>query len=1743
MKNSVKKLPFVHIGMILVLIAGAWFRFVGVDWDEAYHLHPDERFLTLVETAIRPVGSLADYFDTDASTLNPHNILDANGNQTFPFFVYGNFPIVLVRYMAELLNQRGYSEVYLVGRYLSGLFDLGTILLTFFIAKRISKSDPVALLSALLYACAPLAIQISHYFIVDNFTTFFAMFAFYFAVDVSQQEISSRAKNKQKSLWKVLLSNWLGIGAYIGFAVALGLAAASKINAVVIAALLPIAVIFSDFGNLRKLSTEKKLVILRNLFLAGLLSLITFRIFQPYAFKGPGFINISLNPKWLNNLRELSSLSSGLSNYPPSLQWTRRSIGFPIKNMILWGMGIIFGGLSILGMIYLIRKVLHGKWKMFGLLVVWNVAYLTWQVLRWNPTMRYFLLVYPTMAVSAGIFFVDFLWRKAQTKRKTVTHMLRAGLMILLIIVMLTAGAFVRIYKERMTRVAASEWIYKNVEGAINLEFTGKDGNYLQPIPYPLQYNLEAGGTLTIEFALPMMVDAQQIVFDHIAYVDGENQNQTLKLALYKEETYQLLDEINLVGDFRQSDDFRGNQWVADLNREMTLSPGESYILTISSSESAGVFSFSGSVQIGTEIENIPVRKNIFEFSRALTSNQTYAYTFSPFEDGLLNGVSIFRLRSGLSDYYAGTVQISILDKETSRLITSGVSETIPQQPQDYRGAQINVVFDEAVSLDSFKQYEVRIENLNQDGVELFLTGSKTAKETDWDDALPLLMHHMNPYDQYSGVYQSDLNFQMYWEDNADKQSRFVSILDEADYIFFTSSRQWGSLTQALEKYPLSNYFYKELIGCDRSNIQKCYQTAKEDTYTGRMGFDLLKIFQSEPEILDLEINTQSAEEAFTVYDHPKVFIFRKAESFDYAFLVDSILSVDTAKALDQSPREIEKRPGLLELPEERQIAQKNAATWSDLFDFQSLINQNQFVTIVVWYLSISFIGWLNYPLLRYVFKGLADNGWSLLRLTALILLAFINWLLGSAGITVTRKTLVISLLSLILLNGYIFFNNIQAIRAELRDKKQRIFTSEWVSLVLFLLFLLIRLGNPDLWHPYKGGEKPMDFSYFNAVIKSVLFPPYDPWYARGYINYYYWGFLLAAIPTKLTAIIPSIAYNLILPTFFSFTGMGALSIALSLLPHKKDTSFGKHGRYSRKELHIGLFSVCCVLIFGNLGTVRMFFQGIQELGQTVSPVMDSGLITAITQFFKGLGAFIDGAKLSYYPGDWYWIPSRAIPGEPITEFPFFTFLYGDPHAHLFALPITLLSLNWAMGFVKNRLMYHRKWLMFLSMAVGALIVGALRPVNTWDYPIYLAISTIAVVYALVRYGSFKSHILPNTSKQTKQWLFSLFYALLFAGISYILFYPFSKWYGQGYTALALWEGDKTPVPSYFTHWGLFLFLQFSWLGVEVIDWLRNTPLSRVETLYKNRTAILIAALALIGGWVWLLTRGIITSIVIVPALIVILMLILRKDNDDGKRFILLFAGTGLALTLIVETVALSGDIGRMNTVFKFYLQAWTLLALSSAWSFANLISRKSRWEWSAGKSAWRTILILLLISVSMYPLLAGWDKITDRMSAMTPRTLDGMEFMQHSVYTENEIVMDLGPDYELIRWMQDNIQATPTIIEANVPEYRWGNRVTIYTGLQGVIGWNWHQRQQRAINPHEWVYERVEDVTEFYSTTDWARVASIIDKYDIDYVVLGQLERAVYPAEGIAKFSSAPDDFFEIIYASDDTLLLEVTR
>jgi YYY domain-containing protein len=840
-----------------------------------------------------------------------------------------------------------------------------------------------------------------------------------------------------------------------------------------------------------------------------------------------------------------------------------------------------------------------------------------------------------------------------------------------------------------------------------------------------------------------------------------------------------------------------------------------------------------------------------------------------------------------------------------------------------------------------------------------------------------------------------------------------------------------------------------------------------------------------------------------------------------------------------------------LMLPEERLKEQREGGTWSKLFDRDRIINQSQILGTAAFYLLVTFLGLMSYPIIRMAMPGLADRGYPLSKLAGLLLLAFFVWILGSLGISFSVTTIAVVLIGLVLISGLFIFLQRGSLWLELKENWRYFLTVESLALIAFLFFLLVRHGNPDLWHPYKGGEKPMDFSYLNAVLKSTTFPPYDPWFAGGYINYYYYGFVILGVPIKLLGIVPAVAYNIALPIWYSILILSAFSVGWNLykgIPRSRAFRAGKREdkKFFPMAFWVGLATAIVLALLGNLGTVELIITGFQRIGSGGAVIEDAIFTQKISWGFQGFIQFLKGAPMPFYPGDWYWFPSRVIPGEPITEFPYFTFIYGDLHAHLIAFPITIFAISWSLSVVLNKGRWGTRdgrfvWLSrVIGFIMGALVIGALRPTNTWDFYTYIVFASIALLYSVFRHYQPKLDLGFKGSKIAEKALVAFTAVFSLVLLAFLLYQPFSYWFRQGYTEIEVWRGDRTPLSSYFTHWGLFLFIIISWMAWETYHWMKTTPSSALERLEPYKSWIYAGLISFAVLLLSLLALGVSVALIVVPVGLWAVILMLRPGRSDGRRFLLFMIGTAVTLTLIVELIYLPGDIGRMNTVFKFYLQAWVLFALSTGVCFGWLV--KSLRYWRDGLVFFcQAALYILIASAALFTLLGTTDKINDRMAEEAPQTLNGMAYMQYATYYDLGSQMTLDEDYQAIRWMQENVEGSPVILEGQAYEYRWGNRYTIYTGLPGVIGWNWHQRQQRAVLRNNVVQERVDGVNTFYLTEDRQYVIDFIEKFDVSYIVVGQLEKVFYPGVGLTKFDLYEDQLWDQVYQVGETTIYKV--
>ena len=350
---------------------------------------------------------------------------------------------------------------------------------------------------------------------------------------------------------------------------------------------------------------------------------------------------------------------------------------------------------------------------------------------------------------------------------------------------------------------------------------------------------------------------------------------------------------------------------------------------------------------------------------------------------------------------------------------------------------------------------------------------------------------------------------------------------------------------------------------------------------------------------------------------------------------------------------------------------------------------------------------------------------------------------------------------------------------------------------------------------------------------------------------------------------------------------------------------------------------------------------------------------------------------------------------------------------------------------------------------------------------------------------------------------------------------------------------------------GLFIFIVGSFFLHEARDWLRHLfeavgrmarPVNRGETaallLLATGAVVVVVAGTLIVVAAFGSTVPFVVVLLALVAAVGVRWLLSARPDAPPLAFAGLMVGVALSLAIGLDFVRVEGDIDRMNSVFKFYLQMWVLLAAASAYLLWRLAHGRQGWwrrpSWLA--TAWAAGLGVLLVGSGVYPILGTQDRLRDRFDdRVTPLTLDGTAYIEGAVYRDPRGSIDLKADFEGIRWLLANVEGSPVILEGSTePErYRWGGRVSIYTGLPTIVGWKWHQEQQR------WAYQadvgrRTRDVHLLYETANPEKARELLTKYGVEYVYVGPLERAYYGADGLAKFEDMVGEDLERVFRTD---------
>ena len=1731
--------------LLAILVCGAYFRFIGLNWDAGQHQHPDERFISMVAEHIRPVSSIIEYleFDTQNSSLNPLQ----HGSYT-----YGMFPLFLTRYVAEWVNMTHYDKVVLVGRALSGLFDLAAVVMLYLLGARLYDRR-VGLLAAALCAAAVLPIQLSHYFAVDSFSTVFVVAGFYLATVAVPLTQPPGEDDLHEGRWRH----------FALFGLMTGLAAACKVNTlpmfgiIIVAGLARLAL----HGTWRRPAERKAVLksVLIGWLVAGVATVVAFRIFQPYAFEGPGFFNLRLNERWLAIMREVTGQVAGKSEWPPNHHWTSRPITYAGTNMVVWGLGLPLGLAAWLGWIWAAWRCCarRGDWQRHLLPVIWVAGYFLWQNAQFWRYMRYFLPIYPLIILLAAWALIEAFDRaKSSNFKKFKVELSSARLewwarVVLVGVVALTyayAFAFTRIYAQPHTRIAASRWIMEHVSGPLNVIVNSPEGPRSYPISVPRDHALTRERPEVSFFRPVKSGTVATITTTDIRLVAAD---WHLRLTADPDGKDTLAENYLIV----MASDEAGDQVITF--RDVNLESGRTYYLRYTIHSSGPLTATRLALQSENERDgSLPLDLSLPNQSPGSVEG---TLKLTPSKSFRINRLVIKEHRVG-SPSEPTTVQVKLARDESGKEVLAEALVTGNFTPGAAERESPAFSFP-PVELKAKETYYV-IYQVTAGG-PLTLLGDAMTLETSWDDALPL---RVDGYDPLGGMY-APLNLELYEPDTVAKRERMLDVLARANYIVIPSNRAYDAMPRLPLRYPMTLKYYQALFDCREpcsGDAMEAKAAQARPPLKGPLGFELVATFESYPTLGPFSFPDQLADESFTVYDHPKVMVFKKSADFSLDKVREILESADLTQIVEQAPLAVTIMPTGMRLPPDRLAAQQAGGTWYEMFDFESLLNRNQTLGAAAWYLFLLLLGGLAFPLVWAAWPGLSDRGYPLARLIALLFIAWLAWMLGSLKILpFTQATLWLSAGALVIVSGFLAVRNRNELATLIRARWRYVLGIEFLFAALFLFDLAVRLGNPDLWNPWLGGEKPMDFAFFNAVLKAVYFPPASPWFSGHYVNYYYYGYAIAAVLTKLLGIVPSIAYNLILPTWFAMTGVGAFCVTYNLVAGPISDFGYLHLRQSAapaqvfrvselgaenpnpQHLHCaqaqvsarfarnpklfylaGVLAVILMLLLGNL------FQA-QQLWKYLPKVTDRArenlsVLERADAVWAGVSKILAGqAELPGGKGRWYFDASRPIlhdgPDTPIAEFPYFSFLYGDLHPHILAMPALFAALAWIVSvlFASGR----RRWTERVAVwLMAGLVFGVFRPTHTWDFPTLLGLGSLALGWNVWR--SRQTH-----SRDTL--LVIAGYAALLVGAASAMYYPFPQWFGTEYTEFEFWQGARTPLGDYLTVHGLFLFILITFLVWETRAWLkakRPAWLSMpFEELYERialgiKIGMVVAVVGLVALWVakyQVLTFGL--------PLLAWVVLLLVQDQPIQKRIVLGLLGAGVGLTLLVEVVVLKGDVGRSNMVFRFYTQVWALFSVAAAAALASLIPVIRQWS-RRWQRAWLAALVTLVLAAASYTVTGTWAKITDRWPevANPPHNLDGMAYMlgdarpgsaTPAIYKDEGRVINLGLDYAGLRFMQDHVAGTPTIVEGHTVEYRWGSRYSIYTGLPAVIGWNWHVRQHNSLLPGSVVERRIGAVVDFYNTGDIETAVEFLRRYQVQYVIVGDLERTYYAPEGIAKF------------------------
>lgn len=620
-----------------------------------------------------------------------------------------------------------------------------------------------------------------------------------------------------------------------------------------------------------------------------------------------------------------------------------------------------------------------------------------------------------------------------------------------------------------------------------------------------------------------------------------------------------------------------------------------------------------------------------------------------------------------------------------------------------------------------------------------------------------------------------------------------------------------------------------------------------------------------------------------------------------------------------------------------------------------ALIGVFQVINIIWWYVLLLIISYSTYAIFFKYFRTLHDNGLAISKLLGIIIVFYVIYVLGFFKI-VSVQILFYLVPLLFVVVGVVFYMRSKAmINKQLKQNKEAMIIIEAIFFICFILFILIRMQAPEAY----GTEKFMDFGIMNSALRTEHLPLEDMWFSGKNLNYYYFGHFTAAGLTRLssatlssTALLSSagVGYNLMLATLF------ALSVIIS---------FGIAYNFTRK-IRYGLLAGFFTCIAGNL---QPFIQ-----------IISTGKLS----------------ELSYWPA------SRIIE-HTINEFPFFAFIHGDLHAHVFAIPV-FLGFVYIISHILSKLVSSRSlYKEFGNSDIYAVsfFFAVSYMTSSWD------VISESILFALVLVLLLKLNISRN-HRLFRSLGIVLKTSIVAVIVFVILALPNIMYIHNNFTIGIV--AEQSPISGLMTIYGLFSILILVYL-IAI-----STQISVQDTSLKNQKV--------------------------------------KKD------FINILLIASVIIILPTELFFIDHPFGRMNTVFKLGMHAWLLLGIGSALIIYHLFNQIKNSQNSNNKILIRNIFTVLfaiiIVLASIYPVVgivtrrshyAGTIDSTSYLDIFSPSESRAIDFLNENIKISEgrPVVLEAsGKDYGFSNIVSVNT-GLPTLMGWEGHEMQWNPDADVY--------------------------------------------------------------------------------------------------